>query len=87
MYGTGMRLMECMTLRVKDVDFGRREILIRDGKGGKDRVTVLPLALTEPMRGQIEYAKAFPEADRCENRPGVMLPDALERKYPKAATQ
>ena len=87
MYGTGMRLMECMTLRVKDVDFGRREILIREGKGGKDRVTVLPLALVAPLRGQIEDAKAFHEADRAASRPGVMLPDALERKYPKAATQ
>lgn len=57
MYGTGMRLMECMTLRVKDVDFGRREIIIREGKGNKDRVTMLPLALVAPMRQQIESAK------------------------------
>lgn len=87
MYGTGMRLMECMCLRVKDVDFGRREIIIREGKGNKDRVTVLPIALAAPLREQIEHARKFYVEDRAGARPGVMLPDALERKYPKAATQ
>ena len=87
MYGTGMRLMECMTLRVKDVDFGRREIIIREGKGSKDRVTMLPVALVAPLREQIESARAIFDSDRATGRPGVMLPDALERKYSKAAVQ
>ncbi len=87
MYGTGMRLMECMTLRVKDVDFGRREIIIREGKGRKDRVTMLPIALVTPLREQIESARRIYNGDRSTGRPGVMLPDALERKYTKAATQ
>lgn len=86
-YGTGMRLMECMTLQVKDVDFGRREIIIREGKGGKDRVTMLPIALVTPLREQIEWARRVYDDDRSTGRSGVMLPDALERKYPKAATQ
>jgi integrase len=87
MYGTGMRLMECMTLRFKDVDFGRREIIIREGKGRKDRVTMLPIALTTPLREQIDYAKGLYSADCAAMRPGVMLPDALERKYPKVGAQ
>lgn len=87
MYGTGMRLMECMRLRVKDVDFGRREIMIREGKGNKDRITMLPITLVAPLREHIERAKALYEEDRAAGRPGVMLPDALDRKYPKAAMQ
>lgn len=87
LYGTGMRLMECMTLRIKDIDFERREITIRDGKGGKDRRTVLPLTLVAPLREQVAAAKAVHETDRAGNRAGVMLPDALERKYLKAGTQ
>ena len=87
LYGTGMRLMECMTLRIKDVDFERREITIRDGKGGKDRRTVLPLSLVGLLRDQVTAAQAIYEMDRASNRPGVMLPDALERKYPRAGTQ
>jgi integron integrase len=87
MYGTGMRLMECMTLRVKDVDFERREITIRNGKGGKDRMTMLPLSHAAPLREQIASARVTYDADRSGQRMGVMLPDALERKYPRAATQ
>lgn len=87
MYGTGMRLMECVTLRVKDVDFARREITIRHGKGGKDRMTMLPLSLAGALREQIALARSTYDADRSGNRMGVMLPDALERKYPRAATQ
>jgi integrase len=56
-YGTGMRLMECAQLRVKDVDFQRREITIREGKGGKDRLTMLPLALIAPLREQLARSK------------------------------
>jgi integron integrase len=85
LYGTGMRLMECMMLRVKDIDFGRREIIIRFGKGGKDRVTMLPLALAALLKKQIAHARIAYDEDRAAGRPGVMLPDALERKYPKMA--
>lgn len=87
LYGTGMRMMECMTLRIKDVDFGRREIMIREGKGRKDRVTMLPLALVAPLREQIARARLVCDEDRAGSRPGVMLPDALDLKYSKAATQ
>jgi integrase len=87
LYGTGMRLMECMQLRVKDVDFQRREIVVRQGKGGKDRVTVLPLALVVPLCEQLAQAKQLYENDRLNKRHGVMLPGALERKYPAAGTQ
>lgn len=84
LYGTGMRLMECLRLRVKDVDFPRREILVREGKGAKDRVTMLPDALAEPLAAQLARARGRFEQDRAAARPGVYLPDALERKYPKA---
>lgn len=84
MYGTGMRLMECVRLRVKDVDFDRREIVIRDGKGGKDRVTVLPDTLAPLLRKHLEEARARFDRDRVAGLPGVEIPDALERKYPNA---
>lgn len=87
LYGTGMRMMECLTLRVKDVDFTRREIIIREGKGFKDRVTMLPLVLAEPLREQIASARQYYDEDRAASRWGVMLPDALERKFPRAGTQ
>jgi integrase len=80
-----MRLMECVSLRVKDVDFGRRDIIIRECKGFKDRVTMLPLALAAPLKEQIALAHALVCADRASDRPGVMLPDALERKYSTVA--
>lgn len=84
LYGTGMRLMECLRLRIKDIDFARREILIRDGKGGKDRRTVLPLSLLEPLRREIERARVLHEADLAEGRGATWLPHALARKYPNA---
>ena len=87
LYGTSMRLFECAQLRIKDVDLQRREILIREGKGGKDRITVLPLSLIQPLREQIAGARTLYDQDRLHQRPGVMLPYALERKYPKAGTQ
>jgi integron integrase len=87
LYGTGMRLSECLQLRIKDVDFQRREIVVREGKGGKDRITMLPLSLISPLREQIAKAKEIYEADRLYQRNGVMLPHALERKYTKAAIQ
>lgn len=87
LYGTGMRLMECMKLRVKDMDFERREITVRDGKGGKDRMTMLPLVLVPPLRAHIAAVRKLYDDDRTRQRNGVMLPDALEKKYPKAGTQ
>ena len=84
LYGTGMRLMECLRLRVKDIDFTRQEILIREGKGMKDRVTVLPASLIEPLQAQLRRARVFFDRDRSGGVPGVYLPHALERKYPNA---
>jgi integron integrase len=85
LYGTGMRLMEGVRLRVKDVAFAMRQITVRDGKGGKDRVTMLPDSLAEPLRAQLATAKAQHEADLALGLGAVWLPDALARKYPGAA--
>jgi integron integrase len=87
MYGSGMRIGECVALRVKDVDFERLEIVVRQGKGGKDRVTMLPAALVEPLRGQLSSARGVFERDRSRDVPGVELPFALERKYPNAGRE
>lgn len=84
LYGTGMRLMECLRLRVKDVDFARGEILIRNGKGGKDRRTVLPRTLEEPLRREIERARVLHAQDLADGFGATRLPDALARKYPGA---
>jgi hypothetical protein len=80
MYGTGMRLMECLRLRVLDVDFGCLEITVRDGKGAKDRVTVLPEALVPALKRQLRRAKAVHERDLADGWGRVVLPDALDRK-------
>lgn len=85
LYGTGMRLLEGLRLRVKDVEFERREILVRDGKGGKDRVTVLPENLIAPLQRQLAHAKALHDADLAAGLGEVWLPDALALKYPRAA--
>lgn len=87
LYGTGMRLMECMMLRIKDIDFDRREITVRNGKGGKDRGTMLPLSLASHLCEQIAVARAIFDDARMHRRQGVMLPGALERKYPQADVQ
>ncbi|HVU82425.1 MAG TPA: integron integrase [Rhodanobacteraceae bacterium] len=84
LYGTGMRLMEGVRLRVKDVELERREIIVRDGKGGKDRVTMLPEALVEPLRAQLAHRRKIFEQDFREGRADVWLPGALARKYPHA---
>lgn len=84
LYGTGMRLMECLRLRVKDVDFARNEILIRNGKGAKDRRTMLPRTLEEPLRREIERARVLHVRDLAEGFGETALPDALARKYPNA---
>jgi integron integrase len=84
LYGSGLRLRECLTLRVKDVDFGYRQILIRDGKGAKDRVTMLPAPLVEPLQAHLVRVKALHEIDLADGCGDVELPDALARKYPRA---
>jgi integron integrase len=86
LYGSGMRLGECLQLRVKDLDLSRRELLIRDAKGQKDRITVLPDSLIPQLRSHLEYVKLGYDTDRNENHPGISLPFALRRKYPNAAT-
>jgi integron integrase len=83
LYGSGMRLMEVLRLRVKDVDFSSRQIMVRDGKGAKDRVTVLPLRLLEPLKHQLQLVKALHNAELLAGRGDVYLPDALARKYSK----
>ena len=85
LYGTGMRLMECVRLRVKDVDFSLNQINVRDGKGGKDRVTMLPQSLIEPLRLQLAQVKALHDADLATGMGAVWLPDALAVKYPNAS--
>jgi integron integrase len=87
LYGTGMRLMEALRLRIKDVDFGRNEITIRDGKGGKDRRTMLPRSLDEVLLREIERARLLHEADLAVGFGAVWLPHALARKYPYAARE
>ena len=84
LYGTGMRLLEGLRLRVKDVDFERREITVRDGKGGRDRRTMLPERLLEPLRTHLERVKVLHERDLSEGFGDVYLPFALARKYPHA---
>ncbi|MEX2523375.1 MAG: tyrosine-type recombinase/integrase [Gammaproteobacteria bacterium] len=79
-----MRLMEAIRLRVKDVDFDYRHIVVRDGKGGKNRITVLPESLIEPLSGQIERIRRYHDTDLAEGYGRVYLPFALARKYPSA---
>lgn len=85
LYGTGMRLLEGLRLRVKDIDFERRAIIVRQGKNAKDRVVMLPAALEEPLRAQLAQAHAVWTADRDAGVQGVLVPHALERKYPRSA--
>jgi len=84
LYGSGLRLMECLRLRVKDLDFQRREILVRHGKGGKDRVTMLPDSLIPALQTQLERAQITHKQDLAEGFGRVYLPNALARKYPNA---
>lgn len=84
LYGTGMRLMEGVRLRVKDVDLKKRQILVREGKGGKDRVTVLPDSLVEPMRIHLLSRRTLFDRDVADGRAGVWMPDALAVKFPNA---
>jgi len=87
LYGTGMRIMECLRLRVKDVEFSRREILIRDGKGFKDRVTMLPASSIEAFQAHLLRVRELYERDLIEGVAPVFLPYALSRKYPGAGRE
>lgn len=84
LYGTGLRLLEALRLRVKDIEFGQRAIIVREGKGAKDRVVMLPASLLAPLRAHLAELKALWQLDRSRQEPGVYLPGALERKYPRA---
>ena len=87
MYGGGLRLMEYLRLRVKDIDFARRQILVRDGKGQKDRITMLADRFSEPLKSQLERARAVYEADRAQGTSEVYIWPALARKYPNAGRE
>ncbi|MBB1127426.1 integron integrase [Thiospirillum jenense] len=87
LYGSGMRLMELVRLRIKDVEFTRREIVVRSGKGGKDRVTMLPDTLIAPLQEHLVRVQLLFEQDRAADVPGVYLPHALELKYPNAGKE
>ncbi|HTG32758.1 MAG TPA: integron integrase [Thermoanaerobaculia bacterium] len=87
LYGTGMRLMEGLRLRVKDIDFSTNQILIRDGKGAKDRVTMLPGSLKQALADHLKTVKKLHEQDLRDRHGSVHLPYALARKYPRAAVE
>jgi integron integrase len=84
LYGTGLRITEGLRLRVKDIDFDRGAIIIREGKGGKDRIVMLPQRLRQALRGQLARDRVLWLADREAGRGGVEMPDALDRKYHRA---
>ncbi len=87
LYGSGLRLLECLRLRVKDIDFERRELVVREGKGNKDRRTMLPEILVDPLRQHFALVKAIHERDLSQGYGAVELPFALSRKYPHANRQ
>jgi integron integrase len=87
LYGAGLRLMECLELRVKDLDLTRGEILVRDGKGRKDRRTIIPDGLRDSLREQLKHAQSVHMADLSKGFGRVVLPDALDRKYPNASRE
>ncbi|MGH8761515.1 MAG: integron integrase, partial [Burkholderiales bacterium] len=87
LYGSGLRILECLRLRVKDIDFARREILVRDGKGAKDRVTMLPESLIEPLQRHLERVRELHGEDLSAGFGAVYLPYALDRKFPNVGRQ
>lgn len=87
LYGSGLRVMECLRLRVKDIDFVKREILVREGKGFKDRVTMLPAALVEPLKQHLVRVQALHEEDLAAGFGEVFMPMALDKKYPNAGRE
>lgn len=86
-YGCGLRLRECVRLRIKDIDFERQRLIVMGGKGDKDRQTLLPECLIDKIKTQMEHSRQLFEHDRLNQVPGVELPCALERKYPNAVKQ
>lgn len=87
MYGAGLRLMECIRLRVQDIDFGASHIMVRDGKGFKDRLTVLPAVVKDPLRRHMDSVREIHRGDVAEGYGRVSMPYALERKYPNASRE
>lgn len=87
LYGSGLRVLEACRLRVLDMDFPMQQLIVRNGKGAKDRVTMIPQALQAPLRLQLEIARALHEKDLAQGYGAVYLPFALEQKYPRAATE
>jgi integron integrase len=87
MYGCGLRVLECLRLRVKDIDFSLNQIVVRDGKGKKDRITVLPEGIKTDVEGHLRYVKRIHQEDLRRGFGRVYLPYALERKYPSADSQ
>lgn len=87
LYGTGLRLMEGLRLRVKDIDFARRQITVRGGKGDKDRVTMLPTSIIDPLRERLAERRRWHDKDLATGYADVELPHALERKYPNAGKE
>ncbi len=87
LYGAGLRQMECLRLRVQDIDFSYNQIAVRSGKGDKDRLTMLPHVIKEPLRRHLDKVKKVHETDLSHGLGGVYLPDALEKKYPNAAKE
>jgi integrase len=84
LYGSGVRLLEALSLRLKDVDLERRELIVRHGKGSRDRLTMLPDVLVEPLQAQMAVVRRLHERDRAAGRGSVALPEAFERKAPRA---
>jgi len=84
MYGAGLRSMECVQLRIQDIDFEKNEILVRNGKGAKDRITMLPKTLNVPLQNHLKKVKNMHERDLTDGWGKVLIPDALNRKYPNA---
>lgn len=87
LYGTGMRLLEGLRLRIKDMDLERREIIVREGKGNKDRVTMIPAALVDELRDHLQARRVMHDTDLATGHADVELPHAIERKYPQAGQQ
>jgi integron integrase len=87
LYGSGLRLMECLRLRIKDLDFHSKQIVVRDGKGARDRVTLLPESLIAPLKRHLERVKSLHDIDLNEGFGKVYLPFALHRKYPNADSE
>jgi len=87
LYGSGMRLLECLQLRVKDIDFMRKQIIVREGKGEKDRITPLPVSLIPQLERQIAKVKVIHQEDRAAGYGDVHLPDAISKKFPRASKE